>query len=53
MSNHPDSSVISLDDGWSTVIKATAIDPLQNMLDEGFNGKTKMFSNTEYAKTYT
>eukprot|EP00607_Mallomonas_marina_P010807 CAMPEP_0182421016 /NCGR_PEP_ID=MMETSP1167-20130531/6181_1 /TAXON_ID=2988 /ORGANISM="Mallomonas Sp, Strain CCMP3275" /LENGTH=798 /DNA_ID=CAMNT_0024597697 /DNA_START=51 /DNA_END=2447 /DNA_ORIENTATION=+ len=53
MNSSPDVSVIMLDQGWDNVIKATAIVPLQTMLDEGFEGKTKLFSNKEYASTYT
>lgn len=44
---------IQLDDGWNLEIKAKALDPLESMLDEGFQGKTKLFSNREYVNIYT
>ena len=46
-------NIINLEDGWNNEIKIKAIEPLQTMLDEGFQGKTKLFSNREYVNIYT
>uniref|UniRef100_A0A7S1TYF3 Cullin family profile domain-containing protein n=1 Tax=Phaeomonas parva TaxID=124430 RepID=A0A7S1TYF3_9STRA len=50
MSNN--TTTISLDEGWENEIKPKAIDVLEDMLNNDFNGKKK-FSNEEYIHTYT
>lgn len=44
--------VIPFEQGWTHVIKAIALDPLEKMLDEGFKG-TRLFSPEDYSKVYT
>jgi cullin 1 len=46
-------NIIHLEEGWNNEIKSKALDPLEVMLDSGFQGKTKLFSNTEYINIYT
>ena len=46
-------TIINLDEGWNQEIKAKAIDSLENYLEKGFDGKTKLFSNADYMSTYT
>lgn len=45
--------MITLEQGWNEEIKVIALDPLEDMLDDGFKLKKKLFSETDYIKVYT
>jgi len=51
MADQRQSVIIQLEDGWEHEIKARAIEPLTNMLDEGF--RRELFNNKEYVRIYT
>jgi cullin 1 len=46
-------NIINLETGWNDEIKTKALDPLEVMLDDGFQGKSKLFSNKDYVNIYT
>lgn len=50
--NSQEKALVQLEDGWGE-IKSKALEPLEKMLDEGFDGKTKLFNNKEYVTVYT
>jgi hypothetical protein len=45
-------SIITLEDGWTQEIKAKALETLENYLENGFDGKGKLFSNADNMITY-
>lgn len=46
-------AIIPLEEGWNNEIKKIALDPLEQMLDEGFKKNSKLFDNKDYSKIYT
>jgi hypothetical protein len=48
-----DAEIIQLEDGWQKEIRTRAIEPLQRVLNDNFEGNTKIFSNREYVEIYT
>lgn len=46
--------LVEWEQGWNNEIKANALDPLENMLDSGFNDKTetRLFNHEDYSKVY-
>lgn len=45
--------IITLEEGWDNQIKKKAIDILEDMLDNGFEGRQNMFAAREYVTIYT
>lgn len=46
-------TIIHLDEGWNNEIKGKALAALEDFLENGTEGKTRLFSHEDYIRTYT